>query len=231
MKKFLYVLVTLSVIFIGWYCYTYRNIQKPVTTIQTNTITKSSEANLTEMNPNFPVKVPRPTQPIETSESSVEMTNALTTTNIEQWKAAIKDLKPLAGFKFKQNWMMEKTNRLDGVPVILQQNSNTVAFSARFIDINAKNETGDIIGVEIHSPIMDIDETRELGLQLCNMLGHDPSDFLAWCDKVGNHWLDAPLYDGFSVPIPNSDKFCGFGVKTTYTDGKPWYILFFITSP
>jgi|SRR5665213_389586 len=226
MKKLLYILLAVAVVFIGWYCFTNRATRK----IGTPTLVNSQpKTNLAMAVSNIPFTVSRPTS-LEPNKSITEMTNALTATNVEQWKTAIKELKPLAGFKLKQDWMMEKTNRLDSVPIMLQQNSNAVPFNARFINITAKNETGDIMEVEMHSPIMGIDETRELGLQLCNMLGQDPSDFLAWCDKVGNHWLDAPLYDGFSVPIPNSNKFCGFGVKRTYTDGKPWYILFFITS-
>jgi len=77
--------------------------------------------------------------------------------------------------------------------------------------------------VQMHSPIMNIDETRELGLQLCNMLGQDPSGFLAWCDKAGNHWLDAPLYG-----VGESSRRYSFQILRTYTDDKPWYINFMI---
>jgi hypothetical protein len=78
---------------------------------------------------------------------------------------------------------------------------------------------------------MDIDETRELGLQICNMFGRDPSDFIAWCNKVGNHWLDAPLYSSRNIYMPNSNETFGFQTLRTYTDEKPWYINFVITSP
>ena len=164
---------------------------------------------------------------METGESTNELINALTATNLEQWKAIIPGLHKAPYSEF---WDMEITNRTDGIPVSFTENGKTVSYKVRFIDVEPLAD-GTIQRIEMHSPIMDIAETRELGLQLCNMLGRDPSDFLAWCDKVGNHWLDAPLYDGFSLPIPNDNKFFGFGVKRTYTDEKPWYILFFITSP
>lgn len=68
---------------------------------------------------------------------------------------------------------------------------------------------------------MNIDETREFGLQLCNMLEVDPKDFLAWCGQVGNHWLDAPLFN-------TGNKSYGFGIRRTYNDEKSWFINFVI---
>jgi len=71
---------------------------------------------------------------------------------------------------------------------------------------------------ELQTPNMNIDETRELGVQLCKLIGQDPTEFLAWCDKVGNHWLDAPLY-GTKSNAPLS-----FKILMTYNNDKPWCI-------
>jgi hypothetical protein len=218
MKKFLYVLVTLCVIYVGWYCFTYRDIQKPVMSEPTN---PQSQTNLTEINPNFPTKVPRPTPTVETNESMVEMTNALTATNIEQWKAAIKGLRKSPGLS--ESWDMETTNRNIGVPVSLEENGQSISYKARFIDISIKNENGDILEAQLQSPIMNIDQTRELGLQICDMLNIDPKGFLAWCDQVGNRWLDQPLFgDG------DGHHHYSFHLLHSYNDEKPWVINFMI---
>jgi hypothetical protein len=56
------------------------------------------------------------------------------------------------------------------------------------------------------------------------MLGQDPTDFLAWCNKVGNNWLDAPLYS-------TGDHYYGFQILNTYNNENPWYINFLIMHP
>ena len=231
MKKLLLILLLLIIALLAWFYFTKQTPRQSLTSELTNAVIESPplqpETNLTEVASNT-VPVEAVQQPANVIETTTPLTNALTATNIEQWEAAIKDLKPLAGFKLKQDWMMEKTNRLDGVPVVFQQNGNTVSLKARFIDITAKNGTGDIIEVGIHSPIMDIAETRDLGLQLCNIFGLDSGDFLAWCNKVGNHWLDAPLYETRDIHDPNSSAVFAFKTMRTYTDEKPWFINFII---
>jgi len=161
-------------------------------------------------------------QPTNAIASIIPLTNALTTTNIEQWKAVIKGLHKSPGLS--ESWDMEMTNRTSGILVPLIANGQTNFYKARFINIDVYQDSdGKIMEVQMHSPIMNIDETRELGLQLCNMLGQDPSGFLAWCDKAGNHWLDAPLYG-----VGESSRRYSFQILRTYTDDKPWYINFMI---
>jgi hypothetical protein len=150
------------------------------------------------------------------------MTNALTAMNIEQWKQTIKDLHKMPGLS--ESWHMEQTNQNSYVPVTLEENGQTISYKVRFIDISIKNANGDILEAQLRSPMMNIDETRELGLQLCNILGIDSKDFSNWCDKVGNHWLDTPLYS-----IGN--HYYGFETFHTYNDEKPWSISFQIMNP
>ena len=232
MKKILYIVLVLVVAFIGWYCLTNQNMQKSEISEPTNAVTElQSETNPVRATPNISVKVPRPSPSVETNEAIIEMTNALTATNLEQWKAAIKDLKQLAGFQFDQHWLMEQHGRTNGVPITLSFGDKAIQYNAVLISVNAENGTGQIMRVEMQTLNMNIDETRKLGLQLCNMFGFHPSDFLAWCDKVGNHWLDSPLYSSINIRDQNNNERFGFQTLHTYNDDEPWMINFVITSP
>ena len=153
-----------------------------------------------------------------------EPINALAATNLDQWKAIISGLKQFGDNKYHQDWVMEQTNRISGVPMLLETSGQTVSYKVRFIDITIINETGKILCIETHSPIMNIDETRELGSQLFSLFGWDSKGFLKWCDKVGNHWLDAPLFTG-------GDLAHTFNVRNTFNNEKPWYIEFDINNP
>jgi guanyl-specific ribonuclease Sa len=164
--------------------------------------------------------------------SSQEIFNALTATNLNQWKQAIKDLKQLGGFKYNQDWIMElhkpdgKPTRSVGRPFNFNYNGKTITYDATFINLTTKNGSdNDLLEAELYSPNLNIDQTRELGSQLYEMLGQDPADFLAWCDKVGNHWMDQPLYG------TRGNRHLGFKILNTFSDEKPWCIDFIITQP
>jgi hypothetical protein len=224
MKKIIPILLLLIVVLLAWFYLNKQSPQIPHTSEPTNVVTEQQtqqpETNLVEVTSNAAVEaVQQPTNEIESNKS---LANALIATNIEQWKGAIKGLHKSPGLS--ESWDMEITNRTTGIPVTLKKNGQTVSYQARFIDISIKNENGDILEAQLHSPIMDIDGTRELGLQLCNMLGQDPTDFLAWCNKVGNNWLDAPLYS-------TGDHYYGFQILNTYNNENPWYINFLIMHP
>lgn len=233
MKKITYIFVSLLVIIVVWIYLKRQPRQGASPSEPTNTVTEASivqpETNVAEAVSNAPIETFSQTN--NTVEITQPLINAMTATNLEQWKTAIKGLKKLGGFTLDQHWLVEQPGRKTGLPIVLSKGDKTVQYSAVLISVNAENETGDITQIKMQTPNLNIDETRELGLKICDMLGHDPSNFLAWCDKVGNHWLDAPLYDGFSVPVPNSNKFNGFGILRGYNNGKPWIINFFITDP
>lgn len=215
--------------FIVWFCVNKQALQKPPILEPTNTAVElppqQPKTNFIEVASNAAL-VQQPTNVIE---SMAPLSNALTATNIEQWKAAIKGLHKSPGLT--ERWNMEQTNRTTGIPIVLAENDKSVSYKVRFIDVEPLAD-GTIRKVEMHSPIMNIDETRELGLQLCAMLGRDPADFSAWCDKVGNNWKENPtLFSSGGSRTPNSDKFAGFGILNSFDNDKPWYIDFFITSP
>lgn len=152
-----------------------------------------------------------------------ESLNALTATNLEQWKSLIKGLSISDKFSDMEIWVMEQSSRETGVPILLEHDGKKVLYHTRFVDVSAGLPDENVQRVEMKSPIMNINETRELGLQLCELLGVDSKDFLAWCDKVGNHWLDAPSFN-------TGNYQCGFGIHMTYDDDKPWYINFVIVN-
>jgi hypothetical protein len=222
MKKFLTILLLLVVALIILFCLNKQSLQKPPASEPSFAVVESTpskpESNFVEfMSNTAPVKAV--SQLTNAIISIVPLTNALTATNIEQWKALIKNLHKMRGLS--ESWHMEQTNQALYVPMLLQENGKTISYKVRFIDISIKNDNGDILEVEARSPMMDINETRELGLQLCDMLGIDPKNFLAWCDTVGNHWLDAPLFG-------DGNRQYSFHLFRTYNDEKPWDISFMI---
>jgi hypothetical protein len=224
-EKKLFILLLLTAVLIAWFYLTKQATQKLPILEPTNTVAElppqQLETNFIEVTSNTaPVEAVQ--QPTNAIEPTVPLTNALIATNIEQWKAAIQGLKKEAGFITEQHWLVEQPGRKAGLPINLSLGDKTVQYSAVLISVTAKNEIGDIMEVEMQSPNMNIHDTRELGLQLCNMLGVDPKDFLAWCDKVGNHWLDAPLYAG-------GNRNYSFQILNGYNDEKPWLINFMIT--
>lgn len=149
-----------------------------------------------------------------------QMINAFSATNLDQWKVIIPKLKYSDNFGSFDSWVMSQTNRSYGVPVLFAKDSRSITYKANFVNISVTGGTN-IMEVEMHSPIMNIDETRALGLELCNLFGIDSTKFQAWCEKVGNHWVDAPL-------IGVGDHSHNFNIRNTFNDEKPWYIDFVI---
>jgi hypothetical protein len=181
---------------------------------------------------NQPPNQPQPAiEPVSATVSLLEATvlppdvfNPLAATNLDQWKTAMKGLKSSDIFyQNKEMWDVEQTNRRTGFPLMLIKGTQIVQYEATLVNINAKKPGGDLMEVQMQTPNMNIDETRELGVKLCNMMEVDPKDFQAWCDKVGNHWLDAPLYA--------TNHYYGFGINRTYDNEKPWFINFIIEHP
>lgn len=163
-----------------------------------------------------------------------EPINILATTNLEQGKLAIKGLKKLGGYtdKFGQHWLVEQPGRTNGLPVILSANGNLIRYQAILISVDCLNgnDLNHVSEIQTQMEIMNIDETRKMGLQLCSLLKTDPEGFLAWCDKVGNHWLDSPLY-GVSSRGTIAKKDISFQILHSFNNDKPWGINVMISDP
>mgnify|MGYP001598368567 FL=1 len=161
-----------------------------------------------------------------------EVFNAFALTNLEQWTNAVKDLKKMGGFQFSQSWVFEQQqpnrkgpDRNTGKLFILNYNGKTVPYTASFISLDTKNGSDDLLEVALQSSNMNIDETRQLGLQLLDMLQMDSQGFTDWCNQVGNHWVDAPLWG------TSGNRHMGFHILRGYNDEKPWLIEFVIQNP
>jgi hypothetical protein len=154
-----------------------------------------------------------------TSRLTNDPPDVLSATNLEQWKSLIKDLKQ-DGFA-RDHWMTSMS-RAGTPPVLLKHNGQTIIYKVEVINVSVLYHTTNFSGAEIYSPKMNIDETRELGLKLCSMFGFDSNKFLAWCNSVGNNWLDAPL---FGINDPSHPFSYQFNVLNTYNDKQPWSII------
>lgn len=220
-------MLLLIVALIVWFCLTKQAAQKPPTPEQTKETMPPLETNSVGVISNTPV-IQIASQQTNAIDLAMPLADALTATNLEQWKAAKIGLKPLAGFKFQQHWLVEQPGRTNGIPIVLSLNNKTIQYSAVLISVTAQNNTGLLTEAQLQTPNMNIDETQKLGMQLCDMFGLDSSDFLAWCDKVGNHWLDAPLYGSREIHVPNSNAVFVFQTLRAYNNEKPWFINFMI---
>jgi hypothetical protein len=167
------------------------------------------------------ISQPLPQQPF------VHPINILEVTNLEQCKVVIKGLKKLGGFNdtYGQYWLVEQPGRTNGLPIVLSENNNTVQYDAVLISVDFldRNVTNHVSEIQTQTEIMSVDEARKLGLQLCSVLNIDPSEFLAWCNKVGNRWLDTPL---FSTGVHDNkiNKEIGFQTLHGFNPKKPWLI-------
>jgi len=141
--------------------------------------------------------------------------------SLSDWTNTIPNLKLSHHFRNDDSWILAQKGKSNVPQVILAGiNNNTLQYTADLIDVETRSNQ--VRRVDLQTPNLNIDETRKLGLELCDLLGIDSKDFLAWCDKVGNQWMDAPVYS-------NGSKYGAFGVHPTFNNEKPWYINFVIT--
>jgi hypothetical protein len=149
--------------------------------------------------------------------------DVLSVSNLVQWRSLIKDLK--VDRILRDEWMTSRF-RPGAPPVLLKYNGQSIIYNAAFVDVTTTYD----LDVEIYSPKMNIDETRELGLKLCNMFGYDSNNFSAWCNRVGNNWLDAPLFFAGDLNSGAGDQYHELRIGRTYSNNQPWYFVLNIAS-
>ena len=216
MKKIFILLLILSIAVCAWFYFARVSISHTPQTIEkTNQFT----AMLSGTNPMVA------TNTLTSSPAVSKPINAITATNLAQWKALIPGLKYSGNFIRFSSWIMETVGRTNGIPVTFSLNGETVRYKAIFVNVSAKNGSDDVLEVALQTANMNIDDTRQLGLQLCDMMQVDSKGFTDWCDKVGNHWVDAPLFEGAG------NKQTAFHIIRGYNDEKPWCIEFLIQNP
>src|SRR5665213_3567255 len=123
---------------------------------------------------------------------------------------------------------MDGIDSKQSISLMLGDTNHVMQYDANFISIDAKKQSGEIISVDLHGLKMNIVELKDLGSKLHELTGKDPSLFLAWCDKVGNTWIDVPLYSAGNATAPDGHKIYAFDVNRTYDDTQPWHISLLI---
>jgi hypothetical protein len=214
MKK-IFTLILLLIIAVGVWLFLNKNKQASALPIKLNQLSVQSSITVTTAIVNgSPIYSP-----------TNEVLNALTATNLSQWKSMIPGLKYSDNFGTWSSWIMEKRNLRDGDLVSLEGSGKTISYSVHFIDVRILSGSDRVRKVEMHSPMMNVDEIREFGSQLCQMIGVDSIGVSNWCDKVGHRWMDEPLYHGVGNGI------YGFEILNSFDNDRPWYINFVIQQP
>jgi|SRR5665213_508415 len=134
----------------------------------------------------------------------------------------IKSLHEVNGFLHMRNWYSESNLvrfQLKGV------NGKSIGFTTDTMWALTDKSDDHVHELVLHSPWLDIDGVRQVGLELEKAWGLDPTDFLAWCNKVGNNWIDAPLYSAGNGFPPVPEPYIGFSVRRTTDNEKPWVIV------
>lgn len=234
MKRFLLLLTLVGIALLIWLCFEKgsalnnqslasntnvqekNNSQQPKTNLVAPSIISSNFANTLES--------------VQTNIPPQQLLNAVTTTSLAQWQIALPNLKRLNPSDIEESWILEERNPNKYPSVLLTGNNGTnINFVASFVDVQAVKPDNHIRRIELQAPKMTIDEARTLGLQLCDLMELDSSQFLAWCDKVGNSWVDKPVFASKAGVSPDSNKTIGFTVNSTFNSEKPWYVTFILS--
>ena len=163
-----------------------------------------------------------------TPTESKELFNIVKAQDLADWTNAIPNIRPWSHFRSRSSWIADQgTNKPP--TLLLTLNGNTIEYKAKLTDVEILDNK--VHRIELQTPFMDIKETREFGESLLQMMGKDNGSFDAWCDKVGNNWVDAPEWTSGGAQMPDSNKFYGFATHITFNNERPWYIDFFITNP
>jgi len=178
---------------------------------------------------NAPTEITTQTPPIVVASTQPpKLLDATKAQTIADWTNAVPNLKVWNHFRNENSWLAEQRNPTNAPTLLLTgANGDPIQYKTKLTDIET---VGDHIRrVELQSVWMDIADTRSLGDSLLQMMGEDKIGFDEWCAKVGNNWVDAPLYDSPDSQVPNSNKFYGFQMLRSYNNEKPWVIYFIIS--
>jgi hypothetical protein len=153
--------------------------------------------------------------------------NVATATNLDQWKAAITNLHNDS--VLKENWVMRQSDTNKGVRLIISGTNQTwVEFDSNFIKIKTKKSSTALHRIEIQGVGMNIADIRVIGRVLLKVMGKDESNFNAWCDKIGSHPVNIPLFTSDNAHLYNG-RICGFEILSGHDPEKPWMINFIVT--
>jgi hypothetical protein len=212
------IVILVAVVVVCWFFEKTKN-GNSTPTVSTNEVTIVTTMTNVPSNPPYQIVVENTNKPIFTN----EITSRLVLSNYE----TLDDLKKIKTFQNVGNYLkyLDWYSNSNLVDFQLQSvNGKPVAFTADMMWALTDKKDGHVRQLTLHSPEMDIDQIRQIGLELDEAWGLDPSDFLAWCSKVGNKWLDAPLFSSRNGIPPAPNQYIGFSVRSGLNDEKPWYI-------
>jgi hypothetical protein len=172
-----------------------------------------------------PKLIERVTEVSDKRQVTNELPDVLAATNIEQWKSIIPNLQKDSSMPNSSmpNFWRTKERQKGVDTVVLKSKGQSIFYKTASVDVCVANSAGDVLEADIYTPKMDIVETRELGLKICKMFNFDSNKFLAWCNSVGNNWLDSTLFSAGDY-----DHF--FRIRHSYNDQQPWIMIFGIQS-
>jgi hypothetical protein len=195
---------------------------QPQRTLTNNTVTVSDVTNT-------PTETAVQTFPNAVAQTEPQKNlNAMAAQNIADWTNAIPHFKQWSHFRTRSSWVADQ-GITNNYPIILLTgaNGNTLQFTTKLTSVDTMSDH--IRQVELQSPFMNIEEIKNFGQQLCALLDIDPKDFLAWCNQVGNTWVDQPIFYSGAGISPDPAKAVAFNIRQTFNNEKPWYIDFVFT--
>ncbi|MGH7975652.1 MAG: hypothetical protein ACREDS_06365 [Limisphaerales bacterium] len=226
MKRFILILFFASVVFIAWFLLKSLNPSKNLPAVE------GAKKNQLVLRSNIVSRIQMSavqSQPAQSNVSPQEPLNAFTATSLNQWTNALPRLHRLNPSKYEEAWILEERNPNKHPSVLLVgKNGDNLNYLLDFVDIQVK-PNGHIRQVELQTPFMDIDDIRDFGTQLCALLDINPNNFLAWCDKVGNQWVDQPIFYSGGGDSLSPGKTVAFNIRHTFNNEKPWYIDFVLS--
>lgn len=200
-------------------------VNEPVATLQP--IQTNLAPILVVKNPPIEIITQTPSMVVAPAEPLKNL-DATKAQSLADWTNAIPNIKQWSRFRNRSSWVSAPMNTNNYAVLLLTGiNGSAIQFTAKLTSVDAMGDH--VREVELHTQDMNIDETHEFGDSLLQMMGKDTASFDAWCNKVGNKWVDAPLYSSDSSQVPDSNKFYNFQMLRSYGDEKPWVINFIIT--
>ena len=191
---------------------------KNTTNQKFNLMTKTNDVTSSTANIPVPATNLQPQVAAQTTNEFVVISNYQTLSGLTQ----IKSLHEVNGFLHYKNWY--SNSNLVGFQ-LTSVNGKSVTFVADMMWALTDRSDDHVHQLDLHSPPLDIDEVRQVGLELEGAWGLDPTGFLTWCNKVGNNWIDAPLYSAGNGFPPAPEPHIGFSVRRTTDNEKPWLVV------
>jgi hypothetical protein len=153
--------------------------------------------------------------------------DATKVSDLNDWKNVFPEIKLLNPSPVEESWVYQNQNSHDYSSVVISgSGERSLNFATSLVDVQVSKPDNHIRRIELQAPKMTIQQIKNLGLQMCSVLQIEPKAFQAWCDAVGNVWIDKPVFSSGAGISPNDAKTIGFTVNPTFDNNCPWYMTF-----